>query len=213
MNENQRTAQWYAARTGKLTASRAYAAVARSKRDGKKLKAYTDLLAEIIAERVTGIPVQHFVSEAMQWGIDHEDEAIECYETETGNVVKQVGFVFHPGIENLGASPDGFVGEDGLIEVKCPSTLNHLERLQTREIPEQYKVQMQVQLICTARRWCDFVDYDPRLSDEWAGGRLLILRYEPKPEELQETLKLCEEFLAEVDKKLSALANVVKAAA
>lgn len=213
MNDKQRTAQWYAARTGKLTASRAYAVVARGKRDGKKLKSYYDMLAEVVSERVTGIPVQHFVNEAMQWGIDHEDEAIEAYETETGNVVRQVGFVYHPYVGNLGASPDGFVGDDGLIEVKCPSTLAHLERLQSREIPEQYKIQMQVQLICTGRKWCDYVDFDPRLSGEWEAGRIMVIRYEPTDAEKAQTLKLCQEFLIEVDASLSNLQAVISAAA
>ncbi len=198
----QRTAEWFAARVGCLTASRAAAAINRTKA-GKPTADYARMLDEIIVERLTGEPAEHFETPAMRWGTEHEDEAREAYEVATGELVEQTGFVPHPSIEYLGASPDGLIGDDGLLEIKCPSTLTHIQRVRAGVVPEEYKPQMLVQLLCTGRRWVDFVDFDPRIPQQYASKRLLIVRYEPTAEELSSALVRCEQFLADVDEAMA----------
>ena len=121
-----------------------------------------------------------------------------------------MGFIPHPTIEFFGASPDGLVGEDGLLEIKCPYSTNvHLQRVAARVVPEEYKPQMLVQLLCTGRKWVDFVSYDPRLSGAWSPAKLFIARYEPTQDELNTALEQCETFLAEVKTRFDALARAV----
>ena len=121
-----------------------------------------------------------------------------------------MGFIPHPTIEFFGASPDGLVGEDGLLEIKCPYSTNvHLQRVAAGVVPEEYKPQMLVQLLCTGRKWVDFVSYDPRLSGAWSPAKLFIARYEPTQDELNAALKQCETFLAEVKTRFDALAKAV----
>ena len=121
-----------------------------------------------------------------------------------------MGFIPHPTIEFFGASPDGLVGEDGLLEIKCPYSTNvHLQRVAAGVVPEEYKPQMLVQLLCTGRKWVDFVSYDPRLSGAWSPAKLFIARYEPTQNELNTALEQCETFLAEVRTRFDALARAV----
>lgn len=208
-NPLQRTSQWFADRCGCLTGSRASKVFEVSKRDGKPLKGYTDLIETLIAERATGECESTFNSAAMQWGSDHEAEARGYYELKTGNLVDLVGFVRHDTIPFFGASPDGLVGDDGLVEIKCPNTTTHLKRIREGKVPEEYKPQMLVQLIVTGRKWCDFVDYDPRVLDERL--RYFCVRFEPTEEERKETLEKCKAFLDEVDAEYRALLQTVGA--
>ena len=157
---------------------------------------------QIIAERITGDSIGIGTTAAMQWGIDHEDDARTAYEAHTGEVVDLAGFILHPSIPWLGASPDGLVGDDGLVEIKCPNTLTHLKRVGARVVPEEYKPQMLVQMLCTGRTWCDFVDYDPRLGAPWERHRFWTIRYTPTDEELDRAEALCLKFLAEVEAKM-----------
>lgn len=126
-----------------------------------------------------------------------------------GSDVALTGFVEHPVVKWLGASPDGLVGDDGLVEIKCPTTLVHIKRVAAGVVPEEYKPQMLVQLLCTGRKWVDFVDYDPRLSSDWEKARFFCVRYEPTEDELQDALDKCVEFLAVVDKTISDLEEKV----
>lgn len=194
-NKFQRTEEWFAARCGKMTASKAAAAFAVSKRDGKPLQAAKDCIHEIAVERLTGMPVQHFENAAMLWGTEHEDEARAAYECETGNIVKEVGFIEHPSVPGLGASPDGLIGSDGLLEIKCPSSITHLSRVLAGVVPDEYKPQMLVQMLCTGRKWCDFVDFDPRFKSR----PIFIVRYEPTQAELDDALAKCISTLEQVD--------------
>lgn len=162
MNILQRSDDWYAERCGKVTASRVKDLNAKPMK-GKALNA---LGLTILAERLTGVQKEIFTNQAMQWGIDNEPHAIAAYENETGNFVIGTGLIDHPFIEMFGASPDGLVGEDGQIEVKCPDTNTHLNTLLTRKVPDEYIPQITSQLSCTRREWCDFVSYDPRLKAE-----------------------------------------------
>ena len=204
--------EWYQMRCGYLTASVAEDVCKRLKTGGKP-KSYEDRLDSVLAERLTGEPIVTPPSQAMMWGKEHEAEAAEAYEIETGLSLLGNGEEFypHPTIKWLGASPDRLiVNSDGLVEIKCPNTLTHLERLRTHVIPDMYKRQMQVQLLCTGRKWVDFVDYDPRFSGPYMHLSLLILRYEPKEEELKETERLCCEFLADVEDKMKEIESMRK---
>ena len=201
----QQTAQWFQDRVGCLTASQAVKALARSKTTGKPLASYKELIDKLIAERVTGEPVSTPLTVAMQWGVDNEDAARDRYEIETGELVDLVGFVPHPTIAWFGASPDGLVGDDGLIEIKCPTTTTHLRRIKEGVVPEEYKAQMQVQLLCTGRKWVDFVSYDPRVKGEYDRFQFWTIRYEPTAEELNDTERKCVEFLEEVEAEMARL--------
>jgi hypothetical protein len=169
MNILQRSDGWYAERCGKVTASRVKDLNAKPSK-GKALNA---LGLTILAERLTGVQKETPTNFYMQWGIDNEPHAIAAYENETGFFVNGTGLIDHPFIEMFGASPDGLVGENGQIEVKCPDTTTHLNTLLTKEVPEEHIPQITSQLACTRRQWCDFVSYDPRLEPEL---QIIIIR-------------------------------------
>lgn len=159
----QRSEEWFSARLGKVTASRIADVCARTKTGwGAGRKNY---MAELVAERLTGTRHEGFTNAAMQWGTDQEPEARVAYEFYRDATVIEVGFVPHPSIAETGASPDGLVRDDGLVEIKCPNTATHLETLLGAELPQKYFYQIQWQLACTERQWCDFVSYDPRLPE------------------------------------------------
>lgn len=206
----QRTAEWFQARLGKLTASRAEAAFSTYKTAAKKgqpTEVARKLILEIAFERTTGNRIESPMNFAMQWGVDHEQEARQAYIEKTGNLVTEVGFIDHPEINWMGASPDGLVGEDGLVEIKCPSEITHIERLLADEVPEQYKNQMLIQLLCTGRKWCDFVDYDPRNTM----NPLFIKRFEPTAAELAEAEDKAIIFLSWVEETVNLLKEIADA--
>lgn len=207
MNELQGTYEWFNNRIGCLTAS--HAAVIPRQKSGKPYKAYDDEMNRIIAERITGLPIGVGTTEAMQWGIDHEDEAKDAYELATGNLVVNTGFILHPTILYFGASPDGLVGDDGLIEIKCPNTVTHLSRIAANVVPEEYKPQMLVQLLCTGRKYVDFVDFDPRIGGEYEHLQFWTIRYEPTAEELKEAEERCVEFLTKTAERMKSLLSSV----
>jgi putative phage-type endonuclease len=197
----QRSSEWFAARAGKLTASRIADATARIKSGWGASR--DNLMATLICERLTGKPAESFI--AMQWGIDHEAEARSAYEFELGVTVQEVGFVDHPSIDMSGASPDGFVGDDGLLELKCPETKGHIEVLLSKKIPEKYCKQMQWQMSCTGRKWCDFATYDPRMPQELQLWIFRVMRDQKMIDELEREARL---FLAELDEKVAALMSL-----
>lgn len=161
MNILQRSDDWHADRCGKVTASRVKDVDAKPK-TGKALNA---LGLTILTERLTGVQEETPTTKAMQWGVDQEPYAIAAYENETGNFVISTGLIDHPSIENCGASPDGLVGKDGQIEVKCPTPSVHLNTLLLQEVPSEHIPQITLQLACTRRKWCDFVSYCPLLPE------------------------------------------------
>lgn len=196
-NPLQRTAAWLSDRTGCLTGSRAATAFSTLK-DGKTpTKAAEDLVKEILAERMTGDAMRRYVTPEMQRGTDLEGEARAAYEIYTGNLVRLTGFVRHPTIEWCGASPDGLVDHDGLVETKVPKTSTHLTYVLNRTVPDEYKPQMLLQLACTRRSWCDFASYDDRVKDP--RRRLFVVRFEPKPAEIEEIEERARKFLAIID--------------
>lgn len=123
-------------------------------------------MAQLVAERLTGKPQDGFTTSEMQWGTDAEPFGRAAYEAEYGLIVQEVGFVKHPRIQMAGASPDGLVLIDGLIEIKAPKTKSHIDTILSGEAPAKYIPQMQWQMACTGRAWCDFVSFDPRMPVE-----------------------------------------------
>jgi|694.fasta_scaffold68826_8 putative phage-type endonuclease len=199
----QRTDEWFAARLGSLTASRlndAFDLTAKGL-EGAKRQQYR---LELVAERLTGLQTEFFENNAMKWGSASEPYARSAYEADRGVMVQEVGFIKHPTLEWAGASPDGLVN-DGLIEIKCPTTTTHIKTLLSGVVPEQYKNQMLWQMLCTGRKWCDFVSFDSRLPDEL---QLFIKRYEPTAEELQECQQKAIEFLDSVQKIVDQLEKI-----
>lgn len=177
----QRSTEWLDARLGHLTASRmndAFDLLAKGG-EGQKRKNYR---LELIAERLTGQRADFFESYAMRFGTEQEPSARSAYEAETGDLVQEVGFIKHPWIDWAGASPDGLV-DDGLIEIKCPTSTTHITYLLEDKVPDQYKNQMMWQMLCTGREWCDFVSFDPRMPE---GLQLMIKRFHPTVDELKD---------------------------
>jgi putative phage-type endonuclease len=199
----QRSSDWFAARLGKLTASRIADATARIKNGWGASR--DNLMATLVCERLTGKQAESFTNAAMQWGTDHEDEARSAYEFELGVTVEKVGFLDHPSIDMAGASPDGLVGAEGLVEIKCPETKGHIETLLSKKVPEKYIKQMQWQMACTGRQWCDFATYDPRMPQELQLWVLRVMRDDKAIAELEKEARL---FLAELDEKVSALRKI-----
>lgn len=195
MDNQQRSSDWFSARWGVATASR-FADVMAKGRNGQPLASYKNYLAELVIERLTEPPTEDtgYKSGAMEWGIENEPVALLAYELETGNQVSSAFFEKHPTLE-AGASPDGYVGDDGLIEIKCPNSATHLETLKNQEIPKQYYAQVQGQLWITGRKWCDFVSYDPRYP---ANAQIFITRIERDNDYIEELKEEMIEFLAEV---------------
>lgn len=197
---DQRSDEWFAARLGKLTASRMADVMARTKTGWGASRA--NYMAELLCERLTGCAADRFTNAAMQWGTDMEPQAQAAYEFMTGNAVEEVGFVDHPTVSMSGASPDGLVGNDGLVEIKCPNTATHIETLLGETIPQKYRTQMLWQIACTGREWCDFASFDPRLPGDM---QLWICRVMPEPGEIDDMENAAAEFLSELDAKIAAL--------
>lgn len=171
----QRSAEWFAQRAGKFTGSRFVDVMARNKRTGEPLKAYHDLIWQVVVERMTGQPVDGASGYALQWGEDVEPFAREAYEFETGSIVNEGGFIVHPKYEFAGCSPDGLVGNDKGIEMKCPkSSAVHLERF-IYGVPDEYIPQIQGCMWVTGRESWDFVSFDPRMPES---HQLLIIQVE-----------------------------------
>ena len=198
----QRTDEWFAARIGKVTASRVADVIAKTKSGYGVGRA--NYLADLVVERLTGQKAQGFSNAAMEWGTEQEPNARAAYSAKTGILVEEVGFIDHPTVAMSGASPDGFA-EEGLIEVKCPNTATHLEYVLAELPPLKYFTQMQWQMACTGRPWCDFVSFDPRLPERL---QLLVVRV-PRDDDYIAMLETeVKKFLAELDDNLNKLEKV-----
>lgn len=196
----QRTDDWFAQRCGKVTASRIADVMAKTKTGYGAGRA--NYMADLVAERLTGVPKPGFSNAAMQWGTDTEPQARAMYELQTGREVVEVGFIPHPTIENTGASPDGLVGDDGLVEIKCPNTATHITTLRGASIYLKYVLQMHWQMICTGRTWCDFVSFDPRLPYEM---QMHVQRVDLDTDLAAEITREVEKFLAELQETIDDL--------
>lgn len=197
MMSAEHKAAWLAARAGKLTASRMADAMAYLK-SGAPAAARTRLMHELLAERLTGHSMPHVVTDAMMWGQEHEDEAVDALLARWPQYdVRASRFYEHPTIENFGATPDRDVGDDGLLEVKCPTTPTFLAWVLAGVVPEEHRPQMTAQLLCSGRAWCGFVAYDPRVREE--GRRLFVRKFVPTADERARVEQAAITFLAELD--------------
>lgn len=187
----QGTPEWLAERAGKVTAS-ALSNVMMA----KTAAGYQNYMAQLICERLTGEPVETFKSAAMEHGNETEPQARALYSLETGHDVTECGFIPHPALKGSGASPDGLVGDDGLVEIKCPQPAKHIKNLMGGKIDKGYALQMQWQMACTGREWCDFVNFNADFPDEL---QLHVLRVEADDELQREIRAAVEAFLADVD--------------
>lgn len=204
----QGTEDWHARRLGKVTASRVADVLAKTKTGYSTSRA--NYAAQIICERLTGQRGESFQNEAMRFGTENEPFARAAYEFRTDNTVELIDFVDHPRIAMSGASPDGLIGSDGLIEIKVPISATHIDTLLTGAIPGRYQSQMTWQIACTGRRYCDYVSFDPRLPEEM---RLFIKRFEPSPAEIASMEREVELFLGEIDDTLKRLRQAYAEAA
>jgi|SRR5215471_4902928 len=196
----QETDAWRRQRLGHVTASRIADVIAKTKSGPSASRA--NYMAALIAERLTGLPMDNYVNGPMQWGIDVEPEARAAYEFRTDTEVEPCGFVLHPTIAMTGASPDGLVGQNGLVEIKCPLTATHLETMLTGSVAGKYDAQMQWQMACTERQWCDFVSYDPRLPETM---RLYVHRVKRDNAAIMALQTEVMVFLAELDRRMAEL--------
>lgn len=196
----QRSEEWFAERLGKATGSK-IADIVRKTKSGPAASR-KNYMAQLVCERLTGALEEGFQSSAMAWGTETEPAARMAYEFFRDAEVEEVGFVGHPRITMSGASPDGLVGADGLVEIKCPNSATHIETLRGGRVAPDYIVQMQWQMACTDRQWCDFVSFDPRLP---ASMQMFCRRIERDADHIGELEREVEAFLAELDQTVAEL--------
>ena len=196
----QRSPEWFAARLGKVTASRVADVIAKTKSGYSTSR--DNYMAQLVCERMTGTQGESYTNAAMQWGTDQEPLARAAYEAAQDVLVDETGFVIHPRIQEAGASPDGLVGMFGLIEIKCPNTATHIETILSDKVPGKYITQMQWQMACTERQWTDFVSYDPRMPE---GLQLFIQRVDFDPEYVKTLETEVIAFLCELETKIKNL--------
>ena len=199
----QRTDAWFQARLGKVTASKVADIIAKTQSGYSASRA--NYMAQLVCERLTGQKGEGFTNAALQHGIDTEPLARASYEALRDILVDEVGFVPHPSIIMAGASPDGLVGDDGLLEIKCPNTATHIETLLSQSVPGKYNTQMQFQMACTGRQWCDFVSFDNRLPDEL---QLFVKRVPRDNEFIKQMEDEVVKFLNELDIKIAQLMDL-----
>jgi len=196
----QQTNEWFTARLGKVTASRVADVIAKTKTGYSTSR--DNYMAQLICERLTGQKGESFTNAAMEWGTQTEPLARSAYENSRSLLVKEVGFINHPRIEMSGASPDGLVADDGLVEIKCPNTATHIDTLLSGKVPTKYITQMQWQMLCCQRKWCDFVSFDNRLPEHL---QLFVQEVEFDPEYCAMLEKEVVLFLTELDNKVAKL--------
>jgi putative phage-type endonuclease len=198
----QRTEEWFAARCGKVTASRVADIIAKTKTGASASR--DNYLAQLVCERMTGKPAESYSNDAMQWGTDTEPFARAAYEARMDLLVTEVGFIDHPWITMSGASPDGLANE-GMVEIKCPNTATHIETLLSKTVPAKYITQMMWQMTCADRPWADFVSFDPRLPER---HQLFIKRINYDPEMVNLLENSVIQFLGDVDLKIQQLESL-----
>jgi putative phage-type endonuclease len=199
----QGSPEWFAQRCGKATASRISDIVAKTKTGYSTSRA--NYMAQLVVERMTQTVAESYSNSAMEWGVENEEFARAAYEAKTGNVVDQVGAIDHPRIAMSAASPDGLVGDDGCLEIKCPNTATHIETLLGEAPAKKYYDQMQWQMACTNRSWCDFVSFDPRMPSHL---QLFVKRIERSDLYIAELEKEVVQFLMEVEDKVKKLNEI-----
>lgn len=202
--DDQRTQGWLDARLGNVTASCVYQVM--TKGGGVTRKNY---MMKLLCERLTGVSEEMYQNAAMQRGTEMEPIARSAYEIDQGVMTLETGFVPHPATAGFGASPDGLVGDDGLLEIKCPNTATHVDFLQAGKIDQKYIWQMQAQMACTGRNWCDFVSFDDRLPEPLNYKRVRVLL---DVEAQEEMLTEISRFLTELGQLQQSIIQVKAAA-
>ena len=205
MEIEQRSEDWFAIRLGKVTASRVADVIAKTKTGYSTSR--ENYIAQLVVERLTQTKAESYTNAAMQWGTDQEPFARAAYEAAQGVMVEEVGFVPHPTIEWAGASPDGLVGDDGIVEIKCPNTATMIEALLTGKVPTKYFTQMQFQMACTGTKFCDYVVFDPRMP---AKAQLFIARVDRHDVYIAEIEAEIVKFLAEVESQVQQLNQIIE---
>jgi len=199
----QGTPEWHQLRLGKVTASRVADILARTKTGPSASR--QNYLIELALQRTTGIIQESYSNAAMEWGTQTEPQARVAYEVNTNNFVDQVAFVDHPSIAWFGCSPDGLVSDRGLVEIKCPNSTTHWEYFKFNRPPQKYVIQMQAQMACTGRQWCDFVSFDPRMPDR---SQLLIVRVDRDEAFIAEMEAEIKKFLDEVQTEVNLMKGI-----
>lgn len=190
----QGSKEWLELRLGKVTASRIADVLAKGK-SGEALSR-EDYRYELVVQRLTGDPGESFTNAAMEWGTATEPQARIAYEAQADVFVEQVPFVLHPTIEWFGCSPDGLIGDKGLLEIKCPNSKTHIKYLNAGKPPAKYVPQMQCQMAVTGRQWCDFVSFDPRLPGDL---QLFVVRLDRDEDYIKSMEAEVVKFLSEVE--------------
>jgi putative phage-type endonuclease len=201
----QRSNEWFALRLGKVTASRVADLMAKTKTGYSATR--ENYMAQLVVERISNSQAESFTNAAMQWGTDQEPYARAEYEATQGAMVEECGFVSHPTIEMAGASPDGLIGDDGLIEIKCPNTATMIDVLLTGVVASKYNTQMQFQMACTGRQWCDYVVFDPRMP---AKAQMFIKRVARDEAFIAEMEAEVTKFLSEVAEKVAKIQSIIE---
>jgi len=191
---------WFAQRLGKVTASRVADVIAKTKTGYSTSR--DNYMAQLVCERMTNTVAESYSNSAMQWGTETEPLARAAYEAHADVLVDEVAMITHPTIEAAGASPDGLVGDVGQLEIKCPNTATHIDTLLSQTVPGKYNTQMQWQMACTGRQWCDFVSFDPRLPTEL---QLFVKRVPRDAAYIQMLEEEVKKFLVELDGKITKL--------
>lgn len=209
MSEEQGTEGWFADRLGKVTASRLADVLAKTKTGYSASR--NNYMTQLVLETITQSRAESYTNLAMAWGTEQEPFARAAYEAKTGQMVEEVGFLPHPTIALAGASPDGLVGDDGMVEIKCPSTSTALECWLTQSqggnpVDGKYFAQMQWQMRCADRSWCDYVVFDPRMP---AKAQLFVTRVERDEEWLKNAEEEVNKFLAEMQAKVETLKTII----
>lgn len=196
----QGSPEWFAERCGKVTASRVADVMAKTKTGYSTSR--NNYAAELICERLTGVTADRYSNAAMQWGTDNESSAKAAYMFMSDATIEDVGFVSHGSIVDFGASPDGLIETDGMIEIKCPNTATHIETLMGSSVEGRYITQMQSQMACTGRQWCDYVSFDPRMPVDM---QLFIKRITRDDTHIAEIEKEVSAFIIELAAKIHRL--------
>jgi hypothetical protein len=199
----QRSEEWFAARLGKVTASRVADVIAKTRTGYSSSR--DNYMAQLICERLTNTKAESFTNSAMQWGTETEPLARAAYEKAKFEMVVEVGIIDHPFLPMCAASPDGLISDDGMIEIKCPNTATHFETLLADKMPSKYMPQVQWQMACANRLWVDFVSFDPRAPE---GLQLFITRIERDDKYILELEAEVNKFLEELETKIKQLMKV-----
>ena len=196
------SAEWRKERLGHVTASRVADVVAKTKTGYSASRA--TYMGQLLAERLSGVPMDGYSSAAMQWGLATEAQALSAYAFLADQEISSGSFIRHPALPWSGATPDGLVGDKGLVEIKCPNTNTHLDTLLTGTIPGKYQTQMLWQMACTSCDWVDFFSFDPRLPEDL---RVFTRRLHRDEERITELEAEVAAFLGELESLIGKLST------